>query len=140
MDPLRITRIDPEGIHPDTLIAEELGIDSLLTIEIIANVESHFGIELDEAQLVGVSTVGDFVAIIRSQAGSSGRPGLPPRSTKSTPSSSSRSRTSASSPSWASSTWSCSALEPSGPSPLAHASPAEPALRHDLDRPIRARR
>ena len=63
----RITRIDPGGIGPDTLIAEELGIDSLLTIEIIANVESHFGIELDEGLLIGISTVGDFVAIIRAQ-------------------------------------------------------------------------
>lgn len=60
----KITRIEMEGITYDTLIAEELGIDSLMAIEILARVEKQFDIIIEESLLADVNTVGDFVHTI----------------------------------------------------------------------------
>ena len=60
----KITRIDSSGITYDTLIFEELGIDSLMAIEILARVEKQFDIIIEESLLADVNTVGDFVQTI----------------------------------------------------------------------------
>ena len=60
----KITRIDSSGITYDTLIFEELGLDSLMAIEILAKIEKQFDIIIEESLLVNVNTVGDFVQII----------------------------------------------------------------------------
>jgi len=60
----RITRIDLKGITYATLILEELGIDSLMAIEILARVEKQFDIIIEESILAEVNTVGDFVQTI----------------------------------------------------------------------------
>ena len=60
----KITRIDSSGITYDTLILEELGIDSLMAIEILARVEKQFDIILEESILADVNTVGDFIQTI----------------------------------------------------------------------------
>jgi len=59
-----ITRIDLKGITYDTLILEELGIDSLMAIEILARVEKQFDIIIEESLLAAINTVGDFVQTI----------------------------------------------------------------------------
>ena len=60
----KITRIDLKGITYDTLILEELGIDSLMAIEILARVEKQFDIIIEESLLAAINTVGDFVQTI----------------------------------------------------------------------------
>jgi len=60
----KITRIDSSGITYDTLIFEELGIDSLMAIEILARVEKQFDILIEESLMIDISTVGDFVQTI----------------------------------------------------------------------------
>ncbi|MBP7734665.1 MAG: acyl carrier protein [Spirochaetes bacterium] len=60
----RITRMDQSGIGDDVLIREELGIDSLMAIEIVANIEKFYNVAIDESILLGVETVGDFIEII----------------------------------------------------------------------------
>jgi acyl carrier protein len=60
----RIARIDISEIADDVLIREELGIDSLMAMEIVANCETALGIELDEGDLAGVETVGAFFAFV----------------------------------------------------------------------------
>jgi acyl carrier protein len=57
----KITRIELKGITYDTLIFEELGIDSLMAIEILARVEKQFDIIIEESLLADFNTVGDFV-------------------------------------------------------------------------------
>jgi acyl carrier protein len=59
-----ITRIDLKGITYATLIFEELGIDSLMAIEILARVEKRFDITIEESLLANINTVGDFIQII----------------------------------------------------------------------------
>ena len=60
----KITRIDSSGITYDTLIFEELGLDSLMAIEILARVEKQFDIIFEESLLADVNTVGDFIQTI----------------------------------------------------------------------------
>lgn len=69
----RIARIDPEEFEDDVLIREELGIDSLMAMEIVAACERRLGISIDEGQVSCVESVGDFLelvdALYRSQNG-----------------------------------------------------------------------
>jgi acyl carrier protein len=59
-----ISRIDPEDLEDDVLIREELGIDSLMAMEIVAACEKRLGIAVDEGQLFCVETVGDFLELV----------------------------------------------------------------------------
>jgi acyl carrier protein len=59
-----ITRIDSSGITYDTLIFEELGLDSLMAIEILAKIEKRFDIIIEESLLANINTVGDFIQAI----------------------------------------------------------------------------
>ena len=59
-----ISGIDPESFDDDVLIREELGIDSLQAMEIVAACEKAFGISIDEGQLFCVETVGDFLGLV----------------------------------------------------------------------------
>lgn len=60
----RISRIDASEFDDDVLIREELGIDSLMAMEIIATCEKELGIEIDETLFACVESVGDFMSII----------------------------------------------------------------------------
>jgi acyl carrier protein len=60
----RISRIDVEQIEEQVLIREELGIDSLRAMEIIATCEKHFGLKLDETLFADIRTVGDFLDLL----------------------------------------------------------------------------
>lgn len=55
-------------ITSDTSIAE-LGLDSLRLLEIVFELEKHFGVEVDEAALVEVASVGDLVQMISVRPG-----------------------------------------------------------------------
>ena len=61
----RISRIDRSEFAEDVLIREELGIDSLMAMEIIATVERDLSIEIDEAEMFGVQTVGEFSRFVQ---------------------------------------------------------------------------
>ncbi|UCF99257.1 MAG: acyl carrier protein [Spirochaetaceae bacterium] len=60
----RISRIDPEEFADDIIIREELGIDSLMAMEIIATCEKHLDIEIDETAFADIETVADFLNLI----------------------------------------------------------------------------
>ena len=57
----RISRIDAEEFEASVTIREELGIDSLMAMEIIATCEKHLNIKIDESKFVDIETVGDFL-------------------------------------------------------------------------------
>lgn len=50
------------GITCDSLLAEDLDIDSFDILMLIGELEEEFDINIDENQLEGVTTVGDIVA------------------------------------------------------------------------------
>jgi acyl carrier protein len=60
----KITRIDADLIGENILVRKELGIDSLMSLEIVAQVERLFKIKLNEYSLVKIITVGDFVNLV----------------------------------------------------------------------------
>lgn len=63
----KITRIDTSSINDNVLIRDELGIDSLMGIEIIAKVEKHYNIHLEESLLLEINRVGDFIELVKSK-------------------------------------------------------------------------
>jgi acyl carrier protein len=62
----RITRIDSVEFEDNVLIREELGIDSLMITEILANIEKLLGTSVDETMFVNAETVGEFLDLVTS--------------------------------------------------------------------------
>jgi acyl carrier protein len=60
----QVARINLVEIDDDVKIREELGIDSLMAIEIIAKIEKRFTIQINEKEVIKITTVGEFVEYI----------------------------------------------------------------------------
>jgi acyl carrier protein len=63
----KITRIEASSIDDNVLIRDELGIDSLMGIEIIAKVEKYYDIHLEESLLLEINRVGDFIDLVKAK-------------------------------------------------------------------------
>jgi acyl carrier protein len=59
-------------VASDTSIAD-LGLDSLRLLEIVFELEKHFCVEVDEAALVEVASVGDLALMISTQLSEASR-------------------------------------------------------------------
>ena len=69
----RISRIDVAELDDHLLIREELGIDSLMAMEIIATCEKLLSLRIDETLFADIQTVGDFLdLLVRLSRGSNG--------------------------------------------------------------------
>jgi len=60
----RIYGVDPEKITPETRFVEDLGADSMTTIELVAEIEDTFGIEVPDEDVEKNQTVGEAVAYV----------------------------------------------------------------------------
>ena len=60
----RVLKIDPARIKPGDSFAADLGAESVQSIELVANFEHEFGIEMDEDAALSVTTVGDAAKFI----------------------------------------------------------------------------
>ena len=60
----RISRIDASELVDDVRIRDELGIDSLMAMEIVASCEKELQIHIDEGDLYSLETVGDFLRLV----------------------------------------------------------------------------
>ncbi|MDA3948752.1 MAG: acyl carrier protein [Spirochaeta sp.] len=60
----RISRLPVEEFQDDVLIREELGIDSLMAMEITAAIEREFTVEIDEGEIFDIRSVGEFSAFV----------------------------------------------------------------------------
>ncbi len=60
----RISRIPREEFEDEVLIREELGIDSLMAMEITAAVEREFSVEINEAEMFSIQAVGEFARFV----------------------------------------------------------------------------
>jgi acyl carrier protein len=60
----RITRVDISELSDEVRVREELGIDSLMAMEIVASCEKQFNIHIDEDQLFRIETIGDFYRLV----------------------------------------------------------------------------
>lgn len=58
---VRQLEVEESSITRDTSFTEDLDVDSLTLIELIAEFEDEFDIEIDEDKLEDIKTVGDVV-------------------------------------------------------------------------------
>ncbi len=56
----RLTGKDPSELEKNGRLGEDLGLSSLQQVDLLSQLESRFGLDLDEAQFTGLSTVGEL--------------------------------------------------------------------------------
>ena len=56
--------IEGDKVAPEADLAQDLGLDSLDTVEMTVGLEDRFGIEIADSELEGVRTVNDAVDLI----------------------------------------------------------------------------
>ena len=59
--------ISPERISDDARLKEDIGIDSLDYVEIIAFVRRSYGFKIEKAEMSGITTYGQFCQFISSK-------------------------------------------------------------------------
>jgi acyl carrier protein len=93
-------RRDPVALHPEDSLRDDLGLDSLQTIELVYQVESEFDLQIPDEDFGRLRTIGDVVTYLHERAGSTHNHVTPPKlsfkakkpNTNSTTQSKSRSR------------------------------------------------
>jgi len=60
----QVLKIDPARIKSESRFIEDLGAESMQSVELIAAFEEEFDIELDDEQALAVKTVGKAVEFI----------------------------------------------------------------------------
>jgi acyl carrier protein len=60
----QISRIDLAELEEGVRFREELGVDSLMAMEIVATCEKELSVSIDEGQLYEVQTIGDFQRLV----------------------------------------------------------------------------
>lgn len=60
--------VDAEEVTPEKSFTNDLGADSLDTVELIMEFEKEFGISIPDDQAENISTVGDAIAYIENNA------------------------------------------------------------------------
>ncbi len=66
-----IVEIPPEQVGDDTSLADELGVDSLMALEIVATIEKKYRVQIPEEKLQQVKTLNDTVALAQEYLGKS---------------------------------------------------------------------
>ncbi len=59
-----IARMDVKKVRESANIRDDLGVDSLMAMEILAAIEKRLGIAIDEAKVFDVSTVKDMIDLV----------------------------------------------------------------------------
>jgi len=60
----QVLKIDPARIKSESRFVEDLGAESIQSVELIAAFEEEFDIDMDDEQALGVKTVGNAVKFI----------------------------------------------------------------------------
>jgi len=60
----QVLKIDPARIKSESRFIEDLGAESMQSVELIAAFEEEFDIDMDDEQALGVKTVGNAVEFI----------------------------------------------------------------------------
>jgi len=60
----RVLSVDPSEIKTEHAFTTDLGAESVQSVELVANFEEEFGIEMEEDAALSVQTVGDAVEFI----------------------------------------------------------------------------
>ena len=60
----RVVQLDESEIKAEHSFTEDLGAESVQSVELVANFEEEFGIDMDEDAALSVTTVGSAVEFI----------------------------------------------------------------------------
>ena len=63
--------VKPEEVIPEASFVDDLGADSLDTVELVMALEEEFGIEIPDEDAEKIQTVGDAIRYIEEKVGSS---------------------------------------------------------------------
>jgi len=63
--------VDAEKVTPEASFVEDLGADSLDTVELVMAFEEEFGMEIPDEEAEKLRTVGDAISYISNNAGQS---------------------------------------------------------------------
>ena len=63
-------RRNPETLHPEDSLRDDLGLDSLQTIELVYQVESTFDIQIPDEDFGRLQTIGDVATYLDERTGS----------------------------------------------------------------------
>ena len=61
--------ISPDKITPESSIIDDLGADSLDTVELLMEFERVFGIKIPDEETSGIATVGDAISTVAEKIG-----------------------------------------------------------------------
>jgi len=61
----KIIKIPEDKIAPDANLFYDLGVDSLLGVEILASLDKKYGLDVPEEKLRSISTLNDITALTR---------------------------------------------------------------------------
>ena len=61
--------VKPEQITPEATFLEDLGADSLDTVELVMGLEEEFGNEIPDEEAEKLTTVGDVISFIEDSQG-----------------------------------------------------------------------
>jgi acyl carrier protein len=69
----RCEDVDASGLSQETRLASDLGMDSLSQVELQMALEDEFGVELPDADVSGLETIGDVVTAVAAAIRRAGR-------------------------------------------------------------------
>ncbi len=61
----RVIKVPVEKIDPNADLFKDLGVDSLLGVEIFASLDKKFGIDIPEKKLEKIRTLNDMIAVAK---------------------------------------------------------------------------
>ena len=59
--------VEPENVKPESSFVDDLGADSLDTVELMITLESEFDLTIPEEEAAKIRTVGDVINYIKSK-------------------------------------------------------------------------
>jgi len=64
---VQTTNVDPSLVTMEATLKDDLGIDSLDSVEIVLELESEFDVKISDEELTELKTVGDIVNLLNSK-------------------------------------------------------------------------
>jgi acyl carrier protein len=56
-----------QDINPDSLLVDDLGLDSMGIVEFVTSIEEEFGIKIDDFEIDNIKTLEDSTKLIQSK-------------------------------------------------------------------------
>ncbi|HVN67809.1 MAG TPA: acyl carrier protein [Candidatus Sulfotelmatobacter sp.] len=60
----KIIKLSPEKVDPNANLFTDLGVDSLLGVEIFAQLDKKYQVDIPEAELQSIKTLNDLTAMV----------------------------------------------------------------------------